>query len=103
MHVAAIDMWYEHKGPNYTVYTRVAIVDQGDNPVASATVSVTTILPDGSEVARTMVTGDDGLGATSLRSRQTGTYVSTVTSVGKEGWVYNADANAETTETASVP
>jgi hypothetical protein len=103
MHVAAIDMWYQQKGPNVVVYTRVVIHDSDEGPVAGALVSATTALPDGATVSETNSTADDGTVTFTVRSRQTGTYASEVTDVGKVSWVYDAEANMETVEALAVP
>lgn len=60
MHVSAIDMWYVKRGPNYTVYTEVTIVDENNNAVSDATVYLTTTLPDGSTASGSGATGGDG-------------------------------------------
>ncbi len=103
MHVAAIDMWYGQRGPNYVVYTRVTIVDEADVPVPGATVSLTTSLLDGSGVDLVFTTDSEGQGVASFRSRQSGTYVSEVTDVVKDGWTYDVDSNVKTSETLPVP
>ena len=103
MHVSAIDMWYEQKGPNSFVDTQVTIRDSNGSPVSGATVSVTTIEPDGAEVSNTGSTGDAGTATFKLRSNHSGTYESRVTAVSKEGWTYDETANVETTETLTLP
>lgn len=103
LHVAAIDMSYEIKGPNVFVSTRVTIQDTTEAPVAGAIVSLETTQPDGKVVSDTGTTGDDGSVTLKLKSSQTGEYTSTVTAVGKDGWEYDATANVETSETLNVP
>ena len=97
MHVSAIGVWHEQKGRNYFVYTQVTILDSDKGPVSSATVSVTTTQPDGTEVSGTDNTGDAGTVIFKPRSGRT------VTDVSKEGWVYDETANVETTKTLMVP
>jgi N-acetylmuramoyl-L-alanine amidase len=101
MHVAAIDMSYEKKGPNVFVSTRVTIQDEAGQPVSGATVSLETTQPD-EVVSDIGTTGDDGIATFKLKSNQAGEYTSTVTAVGKYGWVYDVEANVETSETLSV-
>jgi len=103
MHVAAIEMWYVERGPNYTVYTKVTIADNDDSVVSGATVSLETTLPDGSIVSDSGETADDGTVTFSVRSRQMGTYTSTVTDVTKDSWIYDSSANIETSDSISVP
>jgi hypothetical protein len=102
MHVAAIETGYVKKGPNYTVFTKVSIVDEKDIAVSGAAVSLEATLPDGSIVSDSGKTADDGTVTFNVRMRQTGTYSSTVTDVSKEEWVYDETANAETSNTLTV-
>jgi len=103
MHVSAIDMWYAKRGVNYTVYTKVTIVDEADSPVSNATVYLTMTLPDGSTASDSGATGSDGTVTFNLRSRQTGTYVSEVTDVTHASLTYDPAANVETSESLTVP
>jgi len=103
MHVAAIDMWYTRAGPNYFIYTKVTIVDSANSPVSGATVYLTTTLPDGSAVASSGDTGDDGTITFKLKSQLAGTYTSTVTDVVKSGWIYDRLQNTETSDSITVP
>ena len=103
MHVKSIDMWYEAKGPNYFVYTKVTIVNADNNPVSGATVYLEMTLPDESKASGSGDTANDGTVTFKLRSRQTGTYTSTVTNVEKSGWKYNSSANVETSHSRTVP
>jgi N-acetylmuramoyl-L-alanine amidase len=103
LHVAEIEMSYEKKGPNVFVSTRVTIQDSDGALVPGATVSLETTQPDGRAVSDTGTTGDDGSVTFKLKSSQTGTYISTVVAVGKDGWVYDADAKVETSKELNVP
>lgn len=94
MHVSAIEMWSEAKGPNRFIYTKVAIADADDMPVSGATVYLEMTLPDGTNASSSADTGNDGTVTLKLRSRQTGTYISTVTNVEKSGCEYERDASA---------
>jgi PKD repeat protein len=102
MHVSTIDMWYSTAGPNYFIYTQVTIVDGSNNPVPEATVDVTTTLPDGS-ASGSGSTGSDGVVTFKLKSRQGGTYTSTVTNVTHASLTYTPGDNVEDEETLPVP
>jgi hypothetical protein len=102
LHVAAVDMSYEQKGPSYFVYTDVAVQDASGQAVTGATVTLRTTQPDGLEVLDTGLTGDGGTATFRLRSRQAGTYHSTVVGVVKEGWDYDEGDNSQTEETLDV-
>lgn len=103
IHVSSIEVWYEAKGPNYFVYTRVSVEDENKVAVSGATVYSTMTLPDGSIASGSGETNGDGKVVFKLRSKQTGTYTSTVTDVVKEGWTYDSGANVETSESRLVP
>jgi hypothetical protein len=91
MHVSTIDMWYNTGGPNYFIYTKVTIVDSNSAsvPVPEATVYLETTLLDGSPVSDSGSTNGEGSVTFKLKSKQAGTYTSTVTEVVKSGWDYN--------------
>jgi subtilisin/minor extracellular protease Epr len=104
MHVASIDMWYTKIGRNYRIYTEVTVVDSSNNAVEDATVYLEMSLPDGNTVSGSGNTDIDGTvtfvyGPTRL----TGTYISTVTNVEKIDWIYDPEANVETSEELTVP
>jgi hypothetical protein len=103
MHVSAIDMWHNTAGPNYFIYTKVTIVDSKGDSVADATVYLEMTLPDNSKASGSGSTNGEGTVTFKLKSRQTGMYTSTVTKVEKTDWTYNLTANAETSETQTVP
>ena len=103
MHVAAIDMWYKAAGPNFFIYTKVTIVDATGAPVPEATVYVDMTLPDKSTVSGSGETNGGGTVTFKLKSRQTDTYISTVTDVVKDGWTYDSGANVETSDSIIVP
>jgi N-acetylmuramoyl-L-alanine amidase len=103
LHVAAINMSYEQKGPNVFVSTGVTIVDGDGNRVSGATVSLETTQPDGNVVSDIGTTGDQGIATFKLKSNQTGTYTSTVTAVGKDGWEYVPPDDGEPSATLTVP
>jgi len=103
MHVGDISMWYAKRGPWYTVYTKVPILDENDQAVLDATVYLKTTLPDGSVQSFSGKTGSDGTVTFSLKSKLVGTYTSTVTDVMKEGWTYDSASNIQTSELLTVP
>lgn len=103
MHVAAIDMSYGTKGPNYFIYTRVTIFDADNVAVPEATVYLEMTLPDESTVSGSGETNGGGTVTFKLKSRQTGTYTSTVTKVVKDGWTYDSAANVETSDSIIIP
>jgi len=91
LHVNPIDMWYKSAGPNRFVSTKVEIVSSDGTAVSGATVYLETTLPDKSIVSGSGDIADDGTITFELKSRQTGTYTSTVTHVEKGGWGYPED------------
>jgi hypothetical protein len=101
MHVSAIDMWYSTAGRNYKVYTQVTIVDESGNPVSGATVDLTTAMPSGSATGSGL-TGTDGTVTFSVRSKDAGTYTSTVDNVSHTSYTYDPTSNVETSESLDV-
>ena len=102
MHVSAIDMQYATAGRNYVVYTQVTIVDADGSPVSGATVDLTTTI--GSSTATgSGPTGTDGTVTFSFKSKQTGTYTSSVTNVSHASYTYDPASNVETTDSLNVP
>jgi len=102
LHVNSIDIWYKSAGPNRFVSTKVEIASSDGTMVSGATVYLETTLPDGSKVSGSGDTADDGTITFETRSRQTGTYTSTVTNVKKDGWEYDSSANVETSDSIPV-
>ncbi len=103
MHVSDIYMWYAQAGRNYTVYTTVAIVDEGGVPVSGATVDLLMNLPGGGTATGSAETLADGTVTFSLKSKETGTYTSEVTDVTHATLTYDDTANVQTSETLGVP
>jgi N-acetylmuramoyl-L-alanine amidase len=103
MHVAAIDVVGSTRGRNVFVTTEVAIADANDAPVGNAEVTLEIAQPDGSVVTEYGTTDESGVASVKIRTSQTGTYVSTVIQVARSGWVYDAAANVETSESALIP
>jgi hypothetical protein len=102
MHVSAIDMSNTQKGKNYFVDTIVTIVDEVGSPVSGATVVLSTALPDGTTTG-SGATGADGSVTFTVKSKSTGIYVSAVTDVSHASYIYDPDANEETSESLDVP
>jgi len=102
MHVSAIDMWYSRAGANYIVYTKVTVVDESGAPVSGATVSISMVIPGGTATG-SAVTASDGTVTFNYKSKNTGTYTSTVTDVSHDSFTYDAGANVETSESLPVP
>ncbi len=103
MHVAAILMWYDTSGPNFFIYTKVTIVDADGAPVPEAIVYLEMTLPNSSTPSGSGMTNADGTVTFKLRSKQTGTYTSTVTNVVKDSWTYDSEANEETSDSIPAP
>ena len=72
-------------------------------PVAGATVTVVITTPNGSEVTRSRSTNSQGVAPFSVSARTSGTYTFTVTNAVKTGLTYDPAANAETTDSITVP
>ena len=102
MHVGDINMWYQKKGPNFSIYTTVPVIDQNNSPVSGATVYLTMTLPGGSTASGSGTTGTNGTITFKLTSKQTGTYTSRVTNVAKESATYDPGSNFETSESITV-
>jgi len=102
MHVGDISMWYEKQGSQYTVYTKIPILDENGQAVSDATVYLDTTLPDGTVQSFSGETGSDGTVTFSLKSKLVGTYTSMVTDVVKEAWIYDSTSNVETSESLTV-
>jgi hypothetical protein len=84
------------------VQTKVTIVDSNSAPVPEATVYLETTLQGGSTVSDSGSTNGEGSVTFKLRSKQAGTYTSTVTDVVKTDWAYNSTANFETSDSKTV-
>jgi len=103
MHVSNITMWYDTRGPNYFIYTKVTIVDSEEAPVPEATVNLETTLQGKSTVSDSGSTNGKGTVTFTLKSRQTGTYNSTVKDVVKTtDWSYDSTANVKTNGSITV-
>ena len=106
MHIINIDMSTDSRkaGPNRFVWAvaTVTIVDEYDNLVGGATVSghwseLTSDTDSGT-------TGSDGkiaLNSDSVKNAH-GTFTFTVTGVERDGWIYDSDANKETSDSITA-
>lgn len=103
MHVSAIEMSYDTKARNYFVYSQITIVDEDNNSVPGAYLTVSLIQPDGDEISITEISGVDGVVTFKFRSNQTGLYETIVTNVSKDGWIYDYSANVESSENLEIP
>ena len=103
MHVSNIDMSYTVKGPNYTVAMVVTIVDENGSPVSGATVDLSLDVPGGGTATGSGTTGSNGTATFTYRSKNTGTYVATVTNVSHSSYTYNPAANVVTSASLQVP
>ena len=90
MHVSNVSMWYSKLFWWRNVYTKVIVLDAGNNPVSSANVSLAVTLPSGTIATGSGKTATDGTVTFRVRSRETGTYKSDVTNVSKSAYTYDA-------------
>lgn len=102
MHVGDISMSYTKRGW-YSVYTTVPVLSESNAAVSGATVYLDTTLPNGAVQSFIGTTLADGTVTFKVRSKLIGTYVSTVTNVVKQGWVYDPTSNIETSESLTIP
>jgi hypothetical protein len=86
-----------------TVRASVTISDANAAPVRGATVTVVVTKPDGSQVTLSRPTNPQGVAAFSTPARPSGTYTFTVSNVVKAGLTYDPAANAETSDSITVP
>lgn len=105
MYVSEISMRYRRAGKNYFVYTQVTVLDDLEAVVPDATVVVKTAVPlqGNTSLVQMGVTGPDGAVVLSLKWREAGTYISTVTDVSHGSLTYEPSSNAETTYSYDVP
>ena len=105
IHVDNIQMSYEPKpGSKYIITTEVKIVNNTNEPVNGAKVTIELTLPDGSKELFDGTTLDNGIATiVSDRYKQTGDYTSTVTNVEKAGWIYEPSYNVVISKTLIVP
>ena len=104
MHIVSIDMSFKTAGPNRNAVALVTIVDAAGAPVGAATVEghwsgatsdTDSGLTDGGEVA---------LDSDKVRNAPSGTvFTFTVDDVSLAGWIYDYAANAETSDSITVP
>jgi hypothetical protein len=103
MHVANIAPQFQNVPGSFQVQATNTIQDANGAAVSGAAVTVDITLPNGSHVIRTKPTNTNGRASVSVRSSLTGVYTFTVTNVTKTAWTYDPAANAETSDTITVP
>jgi thermitase len=102
LHVAQVGMSYKARKGQYQVTTVVTVQSQAGSPVAGATVYLQTRLPDGSVIQSTAATDRRGQAKSTVNSALKGTYTATVTDVVAGGWVYDPNANVQTSTSLTV-
>ncbi len=110
IHVNSIDMsatprysWFFISIIGYYIHTNVVIKDHSGNYVAGAFVSIKLTLPNGIELTETGTTDSSGLVSFKIKvDKISGTYISVITSVSKNGSVYNPSDNIETSEILTI-
>ena len=103
MHVASIDMTFEKSRAFYFITTVVLIQDENGDSVSGAVVRLDITKPDLSTVSKSVITGDEGVGAYTLRSKTPGEYIAAIVDVSKSGFAYWPDSNVESSESRTVP
>lgn len=101
MHVAAIGLQY--RPAQNAVVAQIRIVDGEDQVVPWATVLAEWTLPGGAQRDKQATTNLQGVARYRIPARLSGTYWLTVLDVSKEGWLYDPDANNETSDYVVVP
>jgi hypothetical protein len=100
MHVFAIDMSLKFAGPNVNATATVTVIDVDGMPVSGAMVygqwsGATSAADSGA----TDSSGQETFKSNRLRNPHSGiTFTFTVTSVVKDGWIYDSSANVETSD-----
>ncbi len=103
MHISSIDMTYDQKSKNYFIYSEVAVVGSGNNPVPGADVMVKLSQPNGEETTLSEISGIDGIAEFKLKVTQTGEYELLIMNLSMEGWEYDVQANMETSALLDIP
>jgi hypothetical protein len=104
VHVDGIRLRYrDFGGGRYLVFGLVRIMDQNNQRIEGAEVSVEWTLPNGATESQLELTSPTGVARFRLRSRQTGVHELCVTDVVKAGYVYDPSQNHETCRTLTVP
>jgi hypothetical protein len=101
MHVSAIAPKFQ--SARSLVQATVTIKDAAGVPVPGASVTVVIDKPGGSQVTVTRPTNIQGKASVSTSATASGTYTFTVTGVVKTGITYDPGANAETSDSITVP
>jgi subtilisin family serine protease len=104
MHVNTIDFEAKNRGPKHRdLLIHVQIVDDGDNPVESASVSLSLQTPDHGTLYGEGSTDGSGWVSFRYRDAESGHYIATVTDVAKSGWTYDETKNVETSDEFDLP
>jgi hypothetical protein len=102
MHVSSITLNYVTVRTKYTVTGEVTILDAGNAPVGSATVTARWTYPPNKAKNATAITNGSGVAPFTIQAGA-GTYQLCVTNVTKAGWVYDSGLNVETCDSRAVP
>jgi hypothetical protein len=105
MHVASIDMSLKTAGPNTNAIALVTIVDAAGVPVGDATVEGHwSGATSDTDSGLTGASGEVALDSDKIRNPSSGTvFTFTVDDVSLAGWTYEYVANAETSDSITVP
>jgi len=105
IHVDSIQMSYGPSGSKYIITTEVKIVNNTNEPVNGAIVTIELMLPDGSKDLFEGTTLSNGIATITPKTKypQTGNYTSTVTNVEKAGFNYEPSYNVITFYKLPVP
>ena len=99
MSATVVDMWYAASGRSNYVYTKVAVL-ANNQPVVGANVSLSISLGGSVIATGSGVTGSDGTVTFSLKTKSTGTFISTVTNVTHSSFTWDG---IEVSGTVNVP
>ena len=101
MHVADINLQYQ--ASSNAVVAQVRIVDSGGKVVPGATVLAEWTLPRDVSRNQQAITNARGLARFKIQAKLSGTYEITILDVSQEGWLYDPEANDETSDYVVVP
>ena len=96
MHVADIYIWLRERGVNKTYNTEVTIVDEYNNPLANATVSLEILVDGSTTIIKSAATNEDGIALLDHTTKGlVESLTSTVTDVTHPSFTYDPEANIE--------
>jgi hypothetical protein len=102
--VNGIRLRYQERGVGrYIVYATVRILDQDQQQVPGAEVSVQWAYPDGAIEDQAAVSNLRSLARFRLRSTQTGLHEVCVMDIAKQGWLYDPEQNVVTCASLEIP